>query len=70
MLYEVITRCGNYCKGGGPALHTEDAPLLGSSLAYSDLVTLRAGEPAFDHVITSYSIHYTKLYDSLTVFPP
>ncbi len=42
------TRCGDCCTGGGPALHAEDARLVGAVLAYADLVTLRAGEPAFD----------------------
>lgn len=44
----ICKRCGACCEGGGPALHAEDASLLGTALAYSDLVTLRAGEPAFD----------------------
>lgn len=42
------TRCGDCCAGGGPALHAEDRPLVGTVLAFSDLVTLRAGEPAHD----------------------
>jgi Fe-S-cluster containining protein len=42
-------RCGECCKGGGPALHEEDADLLRSGvLLAQDLVTLRAGELASD----------------------
>ena len=42
-------RCGNCCRSGGPALHRQDLPLIESgAIALSDIVTLRAGERAFD----------------------
>ncbi|WP_415518802.1 MAG: YkgJ family cysteine cluster protein [Desulfovibrio aminophilus] len=45
-------RCGECCRKGGPALHTDDLPLLrapgGPDLVH--LVTLRAGEPAMDQI--------------------
>ena len=45
-------RCGECCRKGGPALHTDDLPLLrapgGPDLVH--LVTLRAGEPALDQI--------------------
>lgn len=45
-------RCGECCRKGGPALHTDDLPLLrapgGPDLVH--LVTLRTGEPALDQI--------------------
>lgn len=42
-------RCGTCCVKGGPALHTEDLPLLKSSrLRPEHLVTIRRGEPVFN----------------------
>lgn len=40
-------KCGECCKGGGPALHLEDLALITSGkLAVSDLITIRKGELA------------------------
>jgi len=46
------TRCGECCRKGGPALHREDAALFTgeNALDLCHVVTLRAGEPAFDQV--------------------
>lgn len=42
-------RCGDCCRNGGPALHKADLPLIESGvISLSDIVTLRAGERAFD----------------------
>ncbi|RWU04529.1 YkgJ family cysteine cluster protein [Pseudodesulfovibrio sp. S3] len=42
-------RCGDCCRSGGPALHTEDLPLIeDGSISLSEIVTLRTGERAFD----------------------
>lgn len=45
-------RCGACCIKGGPALHAEDASLFSGKYALdlSQVVTLRAGETAFDQV--------------------
>jgi len=45
-------RCGACCLKGGPALHAEDLPLFAAQgpLGLAHVVTLRAGEPAFDQV--------------------
>jgi len=45
-------RCGACCLKGGPALHRADALLFDgpNALDLSLVVTLRAGEPAFDQV--------------------
>ncbi|WP_029896259.1 YkgJ family cysteine cluster protein [Desulfohalovibrio reitneri] len=44
-------RCGECCKQGGPALHREDLDLVESGpVGLAHLLTLRAGEPAFDQV--------------------
>ncbi|MDR3639729.1 MAG: YkgJ family cysteine cluster protein [Humidesulfovibrio sp.] len=45
-------RCGECCRKGGPALHTQDKGLFTGKNAVdlSQVVTLRAGEPAFDQV--------------------
>ncbi|EPR39984.1 protein of unknown function UPF0153 [Desulfovibrio sp. X2] len=50
MTKKSCTRCGTCCENGGPALHGEDACLMGTVLSFSDLVTLRAGEPAHDQI--------------------
>ena len=40
-------RCGTCCQKGGPALHTEDLPLiLQNKIQLEHLVTIRQGEPA------------------------
>jgi len=46
-------RCGECCRKGGPALHAQDKALFegGDALDLSLVVTLRAGEPAFDQVL-------------------
>ena len=43
-------QCGTCCRKGGPALHTQDLPLLKESdgLDLTDIVTLRKGELAYD----------------------
>lgn len=42
-------RCGDCCRNGGPALHSEDIPLIREgTIPLSDIVTLRKGERAFD----------------------
>lgn len=45
-------RCGACCQKGGPALHVQDAPLFSGpqALDLAQVVTLRAGELAFDQV--------------------
>ncbi len=43
--------CGTCCRKGGPALHSEDAALFAAgAFSRADLVTVRAGELAFDQV--------------------
>lgn len=43
--------CGTCCRKSGPALHTEDAALFASNaFGRADLVTVRAGELAFDQI--------------------
>jgi Fe-S-cluster containining protein len=40
-------KCGECCKGGGPALHLKDLPLITSGkLTVRDLITIRKGELA------------------------
>lgn len=41
-------RCGLCCSKGGPALHDEDAALVGGALPMERLTTLRLGELVFD----------------------
>jgi len=42
-------RCGQCCRKGGPALHTQDLPLIqDGTIPLADIVTLRAGEWVFD----------------------
>ncbi|OGR38007.1 MAG: hypothetical protein A2051_10610 [Desulfovibrionales bacterium GWA2_65_9] len=43
-------RCGTCCQKGGPALHLQDLHLFDGpgALSLAMVVTLRAGEPAFD----------------------
>ncbi len=44
-------QCGLCCQKGGPLLHQEDAPLLQQGhISFSQVLTLRAGELAFDPV--------------------
>ncbi len=51
---ETITackRCGTCCKKGGPAIHTEDLPMIESGkILLKHLFTLRRGEPAHDNL--------------------
>ncbi|MDD5757759.1 MAG: YkgJ family cysteine cluster protein [Desulfobulbaceae bacterium] len=47
-------RCGTCCSKGGPALHTEDLPLIdGRHLTIPDLITIRAGEPVFSPLVNT-----------------
>jgi Fe-S-cluster containining protein len=48
----VCRRCGTCCQKGGPALHTADMHLLEGpgALSLSVVVTLRAGELAYDQL--------------------
>ena len=42
-------RCGDCCRNGGPALHSQDLPLIqDGTIPLSKIVTLRAGEWAYD----------------------
>ena len=44
-------RCGTCCTGGGPALHTEDLPLVREwEIPFAQLITVRAGELAYNPV--------------------
>ncbi|MGB3213095.1 MAG: YkgJ family cysteine cluster protein [Desulforhopalus sp.] len=44
-------RCGNCCKQGGPALHTQDLGLITSGkIPISSLITIRKGELAYNPV--------------------
>lgn len=44
-------RCGNCCRNGGPALHSEDLPLIqDGTISLSEIVTLRPGERAYDQL--------------------
>ena len=55
-----------FCSFGmlTPALAADDAPLLADSAEYAVMMAV-----LFPNVITSYSIHYTKLYDGATARP-
>ncbi len=45
------TQCGTCCRKGGPLLHKTDIPLLTEGhISFSHILTLRAGELAFDPV--------------------
>lgn len=45
----ICDRCGICCRKGGPALHIQDLPLIQQgAIRYSDMVTLRRGELAYD----------------------
>ena len=64
MLYEVITyRYGNAGKPGDEAEfgYSQKDGEGAERAGYHELTDMRGG--AFFHVITSYSIHYTKLYE-------
>ena len=42
-------QCGECCRKGGPALHTEDLPLIeNGTISLAEIVTLRPGERAYD----------------------
>lgn len=48
---EGCTRCGACCRGGGPALHREDRPLVETGRIHTrDLYTLRRGEMTHDQI--------------------
>ena len=67
MLYEVITSGDNLYKRGIKQ-HGGRAPLRETLAAAALMLAgFDPDEPLID-VITSYSIHYTKLYDSLSSF--
>ena len=46
-------QCGTCCRKGGPALHTQDLPLLkeADGVDLTDIVTLRKGELAYDQPV-------------------
>ncbi|MFW5501263.1 MULTISPECIES: YkgJ family cysteine cluster protein [unclassified Maridesulfovibrio] len=46
-------QCGTCCRKGGPALHTQDLPLLkeADGIDLTDIVTLRKGELAYDQPV-------------------
>ena len=44
-------QCGRCCQNGGPALHGDDLPLVGTSLALDDLLCVRVGEMSL-HPVT------------------
>lgn len=42
-------RCGDCCRNGGPALHSQDLPLIqDGTIPLSAIVTLRSGERVYD----------------------
>lgn len=55
-------RCGTCCKKGGPALHTQDLPLIEKGiLSFEKLITIRKGELAHDPVSNSIAPVKTEL---------
>ena len=47
-------QCGTCCEKGGPALHTQDLPLIEKGfLSFDNLITIRKGELAHDPVSSS-----------------
>ena len=47
----ICVRCGECCTAGSPTLTVEDLELLGDEgIAWSDLVTIRRGEPAHSRI--------------------
>ncbi|WP_285905635.1 YkgJ family cysteine cluster protein [Pseudodesulfovibrio pelocollis] len=47
--HDTCKRCGDCCRSGGPALHRQDLPLIqDGTIPLADIVTLRAGERAYD----------------------
>ncbi|TIH19359.1 YkgJ family cysteine cluster protein [Marinifilum sp. JC120] len=46
-------QCGTCCRKGGPALHTQDLPLLkeADGIDLTEIVTLRKGELAYDQPV-------------------
>jgi len=47
-------RCGTCCENGGPALHSQDLPLIEKGLlSFEDLITIRKGELVDDPVTKS-----------------
>ncbi|MCP4115407.1 MAG: YkgJ family cysteine cluster protein [Desulfobacteraceae bacterium] len=55
-------RCGTCCENGGPALHTQDLPLIENrSLSFDDLITIRKGELAHDPVTNAIEPVKTEL---------
>lgn len=55
-------RCGTCCAKGGPALHSEDLPLIHSQqLAIPELITIRPGEPVFSPLVNAIEPARTEL---------
>ena len=47
-------RCGTCCEKGGPALHTQDLPLIEKGfLSFDNIISIRSGELAHDPVSNS-----------------
>ncbi len=59
------TRCGQCCRNGGAALHLEDLELFRRGVLHTThVLTLRAGEPAFDQpagVVRPLAVELCKL---------
>jgi Fe-S-cluster containining protein len=55
-------RCGTCCAKGGPALHAADLPLIHAHrLAFTDLITIRQGEPVFSPLVNGIEPSHTEL---------
>jgi Fe-S-cluster containining protein len=55
-------RCGTCCENGGPALHSQDLPLIKKgALSLGNLITIRKGELAHDPVTDSIEPVKTEL---------
>lgn len=55
-------RCGTCCTKGGPALHADDLPLIQDHrLDFSDLITIRLGEPVFSPLVNKIEPSRTEL---------
>ena len=75
MLYEVITQTAALVKSGAVCIAYETItgsagglPLLAPMSEVAGRMAVQAGAAHLENVITSYSIHYTKLYE-LTRMP-
>jgi Fe-S-cluster containining protein len=62
---DACTRCGQCCRNGGAALHVEDLELFRRDVLHTGhVLTLRAGEPAFDQpagVVRPLAVELCKL---------